>query len=296
MADPHYQFIGSNPFLISERSVRRFVDHLERAVRDLRAGKPVLLFDADDREGETDFVLPAAAATTQWIRQMREDGGGLLCTAVAPEYHHHLGLPYLADLQAGMAARHPVLGHLAANDIRYDPTKSSFGLTINHRRTFTGIPDGDRATTIRELGRFLSGSLGHPASQAQMAFGEAFRSPGHVALLNGHPAGLDGRRGHTELSIALLRLAGLTPCAALCEMLDGPTGKALSKKGAQAYAKAQGLVFLTGKDVLTAWQRNASAQSRRPAPRARPSPRNGSRPNGPSGARHRTKESGRTSA
>ncbi len=51
-----------------------------------------------------------------------------------------------------------------------------------------------------------------------------------------------------------MREAGLLPSAVLCEMLDARTGRALGKKDAMAYAQQHGLVFLTGQDVVSAWQ------------------------------------------
>ena len=232
---------------------------LRSALGALAAGDVVLLYDADGREGETDLVVASQFATPERIRQLRTDGGGLLCTTVAPEHHQALGLPFAADLLAGMSAAHPVLAHMRANDLRYDPSKSSFGITINHRRTFTGIPDADRSLTITELARFLDGVAGKAAHAAQQEFGTQFRTPGHAILLNGHPGGLAKRQGHTELSLELARLAGLVPSTTICEMLDPRTGQALSKADAQAYAKAHGLVFLTGADVMTAWKATAPA-------------------------------------
>ena len=230
---------------------------LQSALAALQQGKVVLLYDDDGREGETDLVVASQYATPDKIRQLRTDGGGLLCTTVAPEHHQHLGLPFAADLLAGMSAAHPVLAHMRANDLRYDPSKSSFGITINHRRTFTGIPDADRSLTITELAKFLDGASHKAPHAAQQEFGTQFRTPGHVILLNGHPGGLAKRQGHTELSIELARQAGLVPSTSICEMLDPTTGQALSKEGAQAYAATHGLVFLTGADVVAAWKATA---------------------------------------
>jgi 3,4-dihydroxy 2-butanone 4-phosphate synthase len=235
------------------------VHALERAVVALRRGDPVLLYDADGREGETDLVVASQFATPEAIRLLRTDGGGLLCTTVAPEHHAKLGLPFLADLLHESAERHPVLAEMRAHDLRYDPSKSSFGLTINHRRTFTGIPDADRALTITELARFLGGVDGLGAAAAREAFGAQFRAPGHVILLNGAAGGLAARQGHTELSLELARQAGLVPSTTICEMLDPATGRAMTKKAAQAYAERNGLVFLTGQDVVDAWKTPAQA-------------------------------------
>jgi len=230
---------------------------MDQALAALRQGQPVLLFDSDSREGETDLVIASQHATPEAIRQLRSDAGGLLCTTVAPEHHRKLGLPFLADLLADAAARHPVLAEMKAHDLRYDASKSSFGVTVNSRRTFTGIPDGDRSLTIQELATFLGALDGLAPAAARNRFGAQFRTPGHVILLNGADGGLAARQGHTELSIELARMAGLVPSTTICEMLD-TTGKALPKKEAAAYAKRHGLVFLTGQEVLDAWRHNAA--------------------------------------
>lgn len=227
---------------------------LSQALSALRNGQPVLLYDADGREEETDMVVASQFATADAVRALRTEAGGLLCTAIAPEHHQKLGLPFLADLVKGAAAEHPVLARMHADDIRYDPSRSSFGLTVNHRSTYTGIPDGDRSTTIRELAGFLGRLDALPTGAAQEEFGREFRAPGHCILLNGAPGGLAARQGHTELSLELARQAGLVPSTTICEMLDPASGKALGKKQAIAYAQSKGLVFLTGQDVLDAWQ------------------------------------------
>lgn len=225
---------------------------LNSAISALQKGQPVLLYDADGREEETDIVVPASAMTTDMVGTMRRDAGGLLCLAIGTPEHERLGLPFLSDLIQSQANAHPVLSGLLPHDIQYDASKPAFGLTINHRGTFTGITDEDRGLTFREVSKFFQGPI--EAEDAVQAFGQAFRSPGHVPLLNGAAGGLDTRQGHTELSLALADLAGIPRAMALCEMMDDRTGRALSKEGAQAYAKAHGWVFLTGQEVLEAWK------------------------------------------
>lgn len=239
---------------------------IEAATAALRRGEIVLLYDADGREEETDMVVASQFATPAAIRTLRQEAGGLLCTTIAPEHHRKLGLPYLADLLRDAAARNPVLSYLRSDDIKYDPSKSSFGLTVNHRSTYTGIPDADRSTTIQELARFLAGADRMRDGDAQAAFGRDFRSPGHCILLNAAPGGLATRQGHTELSLELARQAGLAPTTTICEMLVNDAsgarpvaGKALDRKGAQAYAARHRLVFLTGEDVTQAWQSRTSS-------------------------------------
>src|SRR6266581_1338873 len=75
---------------------------------------------------------------------------------------------------------------------------------------------------------------------AAHVFADEFRSPGHVPLLNAVDPLLVERRGHTELTTALMLMAGLAPTATICEMM-ADDGRALSKQDAKAYARARNL-------------------------------------------------------
>lgn len=223
---------------------------LAQACSNLRAGRPILLFDDDRREKEVDLFFAAEHATPEAVRTLRREAGGLVFLAVDPAVGKALELPFLHDLFAEATARHPVLGKLVPNDIRYD-ARSSFSLTINHRRTFTGITDEDRSLTIREFARLAR-------APTPDAFGQAFRAPGHVHLCVGAEKLLRQRKGHTELGVALARLAGVTPVLAGCEMLG--EGRALPVADAQAWADRNGTVLVRGQDVEEAWLKLEAAQ------------------------------------
>ena len=218
---------------------------LAQACANLRAGRPVLLFDDDKREKEVDLFFAAEHATPEAVRTLRRDAGGLVFLAVDPRVGKALQLPFLHDLFAQASAEHPVLSKLVPNDIRYD-ARSSFSLTINHRATFTGITDEDRSLTIREFARLAQ-------APSVDAFGQAFRAPGHVHLCVGAERLLHQRKGHTELGVALARLAGVTPVLAGCEMLG--EGKALPVADAQRWAERNGTLLVRGQDVEEAWMK-----------------------------------------
>lgn len=218
---------------------------LERAGALLRAGRPVLLFDDDKREKEVDLFFAAEHATPEAVRTLRQEAGGLVFLAVDPRVGRALQLPFLQDVFQEASARHPVLAKLIPNDIRYD-ARSSFSLTINHRETFTGITDEDRSLTIREFAKLAR-------DPSPDAFGKAFRAPGHVHLCVGAERLLLQRKGHTELGVALARLAGVVPVLAGCEMLG--EGRALPLAQARAWAERNGTVLLEGKDVEQAWMK-----------------------------------------
>jgi 3,4-dihydroxy 2-butanone 4-phosphate synthase len=223
-----------------------------KALEDLRQGRFVLVYDADGREEETDIVVASERVTPEAVRILRKDAGGLICTTANTKIQEALGLPFLSDLFLGMAERYPVMQRLTPNDIPYD-VKSAFGITINHRRTFTGITDDDRALTIKEFAELAKRALTSEDGWAKTEFGKNFRAPGHVHLLNTSDRILETRFGHTELATALVIMAGLVPSATVCEMM-GDDGRALSKEKARKYAETHGCVFLEGAEVIEAWK------------------------------------------
>ena len=183
------------------------MDKIGEAQAALRSGKFVLVFDSDSREAETDMMIASEHVTFESVRTLRKEAGGLICTTAPAEVSRKLDLPFLAELFAESYGKHPVLKGLAPNDLPYD-TKSAFSLTINHRHTFTGIPDRDRALTISEfakLGKAYPGAepgagpqragRGFPGPRArvpaELPAGSAQRPPG--TYRTGHRAADDGR-------------------------------------------------------------------------------------------------------
>ena len=223
-----------------------------KALQELKDGRIVLVYDADGREEETDMVVASEFVTPAAVRILRKDAGGLVCTTADTRIQRALGLPFMTELYLGMAEHYPVMRNLMPNDIPYD-VKSAFGITINHRKTFTGITDNDRAMTIHEFALLAKKALTSEDGWAKKEFGKNFRAPGHVHLLNTAERILELRFGHTELATALVIMSGLVPSATVCEMM-GDDGKALSKSEAKSYAKKHGLVFLEGAEIIAAWR------------------------------------------
>ena len=226
---------------------------VEAAAAALRAGEPLLLYDAPGREGETDIVFAARHATPERVRLLRQRGGGLVFIAVAHDAAERLGLPFMDAVLDSAAADFPALSALRAHDLPYD-SRSSFSLWLNARDTYTGITDRDRARTIAAFGELAAAGLEPDA--AQLLLGERFRSPGHVPVCVAHPNGLAGRQGHTELMIALAEVAGLPPVAFGCEMLADDGGR-LPPEAAAAWAEAGGHPFLEGHEIVAAWDASA---------------------------------------
>jgi 3,4-dihydroxy 2-butanone 4-phosphate synthase len=213
---------------------------VDRAVAAFRNGEPILVHDAADREGETDIIYPAGTVDADAVAHLRADAGGLICTAVSDAVADAAGLPFLED-----ELDHPAA---ADHDLAYDD-RSSFSLPVNHRETFTGITDDDRALTIRRLAD-VAAAAEHADGYDAEEFAASFRTPGHVHVLRGAPGLLSDRRGHTELGLAVAAAAGLPPAVVVCEMLDADSGGAQPAAAAREYARRNGYVYVEGAAIV----------------------------------------------
>ena len=218
---------------------------IDNAIKAFKNGEIVLIFDDDNRERETDMIVAAEFMTAEHLTTLRNDAGGLLCVPLSAEISDKLGVPFMTDVMEEASHKYPVLAELSPTDIPYDE-KSAFSITINHRKTFTGITDSDRACTIKELALLCKNGK-------YTELGKHFRSPGHVTLLRAAEGHVLKRRGHTELSIALAEMAGTTPVAVCCEMMDDESKGSMVTDDVEVYAKNNNLVFISGADVVEAY-------------------------------------------
>ena len=218
----------------------------------MKKGDFILIYDQDGREEETDLVVPSQFVGPEHIFRMRRDGGGLICTTLTNSAAKKLAMPFLSELFHRMSGDYPLLKYMIPDDIPYDEI-SSFSLTINHRRTYTGITDDDRGLTVSRFAELLREIETMSDMDAMKAMGKEFRAPGHIHLLNCTESLLTKRQGHTELSTAMTIMAGLIPTATICEMM-GDDGKARSKGSAQQYALDNGFIWLEGREVIDAWK------------------------------------------
>ncbi len=218
---------------------------LEKGMEALRNGEFILVYDNDEREGEVDMIIASEFVTPKSVATMRDYAGGLICNCIHPLYCDAIGLPFMNEIMNAASDKYPVLKTLAPNDIPYDE-RSSFSIWVNHRKSFTGVTDHDRAMTISEMAKMLK-------EERYDDFGKTFRSPGHVCLLRGAEALLANRSGHTEIGLAMCVMAGVTPVCVVCEMMDSETGQATSFEDAKKYAEENGLVILKGDDIIDAY-------------------------------------------
>jgi 3,4-dihydroxy 2-butanone 4-phosphate synthase / GTP cyclohydrolase II len=162
---------------------------IKEAIEDIRAGRMVVVCDAEDRENEGDLTLAAQFATPEAINFMATHGRGLVCLALTPERCDELGL----DLMA------------AKNESAF---QTAFTVAVEARDgVTTGISAHDRAHTIQVAI--------DPSSRPQDLV-----QPGHVFPLKAKPGGVLERTGQTEAAVDLARLAGLNPSGVICEVMN----------------------------------------------------------------------------
>ena len=174
---------------------------LGMAMRALRGGLPIILYDDSGRESEGDYVYAAEKITSQSINFLTKNGRGTLCLALPPEHVDRLKLPLVRQERESIAF-------------------PAFTASIDAREGIsTGVSAADRAQTIL-------------AAVSDCATPDSVRSPGHVFPLRAVAGGLRSRRGHTEASIDMVRRSGLKPAAVICEILndDGTMARLLDVK------------------------------------------------------------------
>jgi len=163
---------------------------IEVAIRELRAGRMIVIVDDEDRENEGDLMMAAEMITTEAINFMATHGRGLICLAMTGERLDELKLaPMVQDNTA-----------LCGTAFTVSIDAHGYGVT-------TGISANDRAQAVRAATDLRSGP-------------EDFARPGHIFPLRCRPGGVLERRGQTEAAVDLARLAGLQPSGVICEIIN----------------------------------------------------------------------------
>ena len=214
---------------------------LDIALESLKSGNFVMIHDSEGRENEVDMVIAAEHIRPEHIATMRIKAGGLICLSLDALMAQRLDLRYMHDIlgsSLGAESQKMIIGTAPYGD------RPSFSLSVNHRKTFTGITDTDRAQTIRSFA-----ALYH-SDNARHDFISEFSTPGHVPLLIADKKLLSSRRGHTEMSVYLATLGQLSPAAAICEMMDSNTHRALSAQRARKIAQSESIPFIDAQDLV----------------------------------------------
>ncbi|MFZ6026525.1 MAG: GTP cyclohydrolase II [Chloroflexota bacterium] len=201
------------------------------AVSDLQAGKAILLSDDGSRENESDVVIAADFATPDAINFMAREARGLICIAMTGTMLDRFRLPLMAPAGFSRSGR---------------GTNFTVSVEARHGVT-TGISAHDRARTVAVLI--------DPASRPQ-----DISVPGHMFPLRAHQGGVFARPGHTEASVTLMQLAGLTPAAVICEVMaeDGHMAGPLQIR---AFARRHGLKAIAVEDLLAFLANEKHAES-----------------------------------
>ncbi|MFD7493161.1 bifunctional 3,4-dihydroxy-2-butanone-4-phosphate synthase/GTP cyclohydrolase II [Streptomyces sp. NPDC059832] len=210
------------------------LDPVEQAIRDIAAGRPVVVVDDEDRENEGDLVIAAEKATPEIVAFMMSECRGLICAPMENDELERLELPQMVD--------HNTESMRTAFTVSVDAS-AAHGVT-------TGISAADRATTLR----LLAGGEAGPGD---------FVRPGHIFPLRARSGGVLVRNGHTEAAVDLARLAGLRPAGAIVE-IAGEDGVMLRLPQLVPFARKHGLTIISIEDLI-AYRRSSEPTVRREA-------------------------------
>lgn len=191
---------------------------IEQAITALQEGRMVILVDDEDRENEGDLVIAAEHATAQSINFMSRFGCGLVCLPMADQLIDKLGLPMMASCNKS-------------------PFGTAFTVSIEAATgVSTGISAADRARTV-------SVAIDPNSGPADLI------SPGHMFPLRAQAAGVLRRPGQTEGSVDLMRLAGLTPAAVICEIVN-ENGTMSRRDELIMFSRTHDIPIVTIKDLI----------------------------------------------
>lgn len=205
---------------MNQSLLSKFGDSQKRmstALKDLRAGRGILLVDDEDRENEGDLIFSAQHLKDNQMAFMIREGSGIVCLCLTGEKIDELGLPPM----------------VTNNNSR---NQTAFTVSIEARDgVTTGVSAADRVTTIKT-------AIG-PGSKP-----DDLCNPGHVFPLRAQNGGVLDRRGHTEGTVDLMKLAGLEPAGVLCE-LTNEDGTMARLPEIIEFAEKHDLVVLTIEDI-----------------------------------------------
>jgi 3,4-dihydroxy 2-butanone 4-phosphate synthase len=191
---------------------------MERALRDLRLGRGILLVDDEDRENEGDLIFPAETITPANMAMLIRECSGIVCLCLTDQKLKELELPQMVQDNSSK-------------------NRTAFTVSIEARHgVTTGVSAADRVTTIR-------------TAAAEGCRPDDLCRPGHVFPLRARPGGVMERRGHTEGTVDLMRLAGFQPAGVLCEVTN-PDGTMARLPEIMAFAAKNSMVVLTIEDIV----------------------------------------------
>jgi 3,4-dihydroxy 2-butanone 4-phosphate synthase/GTP cyclohydrolase II len=206
------------------------LDTIERAIKDIAAGKAVIVVDDEDRENEGDLIFAAEFATPELLAFMVRYTSGYVCVPITEAEADRLELPPMYR-------------------VNQDRRGTAYTVTVDAREgVSTGISAADRAHTIQ--------LLASPETTAA-----DLSRPGHVVPLRARDGGVLRRPGHTEAAVDLAVLAGLRPAGVLCEMVNDD-GTMMRLKHLEEFAEEHDLALISIADLI-AYRRRTERQVER---------------------------------
>ncbi len=191
---------------------------VEDAIREIRAGRMVIVVDDEERENEGDIIVAAEKVTADHIGFMVRYCSGIICVPMEGQRLEELNLPLMISQNS-------------------ESMGTAFTVSVDARRgTTTGISASDRAATVRAL-------LDEDTKPWDLA------RPGHVFPLRYVEGGVLRRAGHTEASVDLARLAGLYPAGVLCEVVN-EDGTMARLDDLVRFADEHGLLIVSIADLI----------------------------------------------
>jgi 3,4-dihydroxy 2-butanone 4-phosphate synthase / GTP cyclohydrolase II len=198
--------------------VNQVLDDIDRAIKDVAAGRPVVVVDDANRENEGDIILAAAMATTELLAFMIRYTSGVICVPLPGAKLDRLQLPLMTSQNT-------------------ERMRTAFTLSVDARDgVSTGISAADRATTIARL------------VDPETAAHDLVR-PGHVFPLRYAEGGVLRRPGHTEAAVDLARLAGLPEAGVLAEVVNDD-GTMARLPELRKFASSHGLALISIEQLI----------------------------------------------
>ncbi|KAG8047409.1 hypothetical protein GUJ93_ZPchr0008g12656 [Zizania palustris] len=194
---------------------------IPEAIEDIRQGKYVIVVDDEDRENEGDLIMAASKVTPEAMAFIVRHGTGIVCVSMKEDDLERLELPLMVTTKENE-----------------EKLRTAFTVSVDAKEgTTTGVSAKDRANTVL--------ALASPSSKP-----EDFNRPGHIFPLKYREGGVLKRAGHTEASVDLAMLAGLSPAAILCEIVDDDDGSMALLPKLQEFAKRENLKIISIADLI----------------------------------------------
>jgi 3,4-dihydroxy 2-butanone 4-phosphate synthase/GTP cyclohydrolase II len=172
------------------------INRVLKAIEEIKKGKMVIMMDDEDRENEGDLIYASTFSTAEHVNFMATYGKGLICVALDTATADRLNLNYMVE----------------KNNSSYE---TAFTVSVDDKNAKTGISAYERNNTIQILANPISSK-------------DDLVRPGHIFPLIAKDGGVLERTGHTEGSVDLCKLAGISPSAVICEIMkdDGTMARA----------------------------------------------------------------------